>query len=337
MNTQSFAFTLVSILATIIPVSLLLWIICNSNSSSTSEAQSPVRWFMSIFLPVCIVIISLGKKKLDLTGGLTALVVGFLLTLGSYCFTSALLTFFFTSSKLTHYKATKKRTFDENYSTTRNWIQVVCNGGVPSILSLLYILERGSGSSTEYPINFTQDYNPSWFAMSVLGAIACSCGDTWASEVGSVYSKSDPVLIFSFRRVPRGTNGGVSGVGLLMSILGGLTVGFAFYITLLIFVPRDILMLSPTQLPIILVGAAAGFLGSLIDSFLGANFQYSGQDIITSRIVEVPSERVRWISGVALLDNHSVNLISSLFTALLTPKLAQWIWSYYEPGSVPYS
>lgn len=336
MNTQSFAFTLVSILATIIPVSLLLWIICNNSNSA--ETQSPVRWFMSIFLPICIVIHSLGKKKLDLTGGLTALIVGFLLTLGSYCFTVSLLVFFFTASRLTQFKASKKRKFDENYSSQRTWIQVVCNGGISSLLSLLYILEKGgSGSGTEYPVNFTQDYNSSWFAMSVLGAIACSCGDTWASEVGSVFSAKDPVLIFSFRRVPRGTNGGVSLIGLLMSGLGGMAVGFGFYLTILVFVPRDILMLSPTQLPVIVVGAAAGFFGSLFDSFLGANFQFSGQDMITNKIVEVPGDRVRWISGVALLDNHSVNLISSLMTALFTPKFAQWIWSYYEPGSVPYS
>jgi len=171
----------------------------------------------------------------------------------------------------------------------------------------------------------------------VLGAIACSCGDTWASEVGSVWSKNDPVLLFSFRRVPRGTNGGVSLIGLAMSMLGGMAVGFTYYLTLLIFASRDVLSLSPSQFPIVFVGAVSGLFGSLLDSFLGSHFQFSGEDTLTKKIVEVPGDRVRWISGVALLDNHSVNLLSSLMTAILTPKFAQWIWSYYEPGSVPYS
>jgi uncharacterized membrane protein len=45
-------------------------------------------------------------------------------------------------------------------------------------------------------------------------------GDTWSSELGSVLSKGDPYLILSCKKVPRGTNGGVSLVGILASFLG---------------------------------------------------------------------------------------------------------------------
>lgn len=340
MNTQSLAFTLVSILATIIPASLLLWLISGSGSSSPyyrEEPQSPIRWFIAIFLPVYIVMKALGKKTLDLTAGMTALVVGFILTLSSYCFTAGLLMFFYTSIRLTKYKAGEKMKFEENYreSGQKNWTQVICNSGVACQMALMYMLEKGVGG--EIAINFIDDYSASWFAMAVMGAIACSCGDTWSSEIGSVYSDRDPYLIFTFTRVPRGTNGGVSLIGLISSFAGGLVIGISFYVTTVICVPRDVLALSPTQFPVLYVAGLAGLLGSVIDSFLGANFQFSGEDMVTKKIVEIPGDRVRWISGVSLLDNHSVNLIASLITSLLTPRIAQIVWSYYDPVSVPYA
>jgi uncharacterized membrane protein len=36
------------------------------------------------------------------------------------------------------------------------------------------------------------------------GALACSNGDTWASELGTVVGQTEPFLITSRQRVPRG-------------------------------------------------------------------------------------------------------------------------------------
>lgn len=109
------------------------------------------------------------------------------------------------------------------------------------------------------------------------GVFACCNGDTWASELGTVLSKSDPYLITTWKRVPKGTNGGVSAIGTLVSTLGGLVIGLAHYLTILYFADRALLMYAPPQWPIILYGALAGLIGSLIDSLLGATLQYSGK------------------------------------------------------------
>ena len=46
------------------------------------------------------------------------------------------------------------------------------------------------------------------------------------------------------------------------------------------------------------------------------------QDPKTGRIVEVLAPGVVAIAGKQILDNHSVNLVSSIVTALVLPKVA---------------
>lgn len=57
-----------------------------------------------------------------------------------------------------------------------------------------------------------------------VGFFACCTADTWASELG-ILSTSDPFLITTLKRVPKGTNGGVSGLGFMASLAGGLAIG----------------------------------------------------------------------------------------------------------------
>jgi len=116
----------------------------------------------------------------------------------------------------------------------RNWVQVFCNGGVPTEVALLYMIEVNTHTHThtascsntdaennplyadeipdvvfqvgpgEIPIDFGKQYSASWMCLSLLGALACSAGDTWASEVGPVLSKSHPKLITTWKEVPAG-------------------------------------------------------------------------------------------------------------------------------------
>ena len=79
---------------------------------------------------------------------------------------------------------------------------MICNGGIASQFAMLYMLDNGVG---EVPVNFSKHYTSSYFSMAVLGALACSCGDTFASEIGTVIKyNTDPRLITTFRKVPKG-------------------------------------------------------------------------------------------------------------------------------------
>ncbi|KAI1286438.1 Transmembrane protein 19 [Halotydeus destructor] len=321
----------------ILPLSLGFWflsIVGRPTRSDFSSSTSPVRWLLAILIPLLVSGLGFKKKSLDKSGAFLAIIVGFVLTLSNYCFMAAMLMFFFTSSAMTKYKEQAKAKIEVDFKKggQRNWVQVVCNGGVACELALLFLIERGSGG--EIPINFALDYDASWFAISVLGALACCNGDTWASELGSVVG-GQPRLITNFAKVPKGTNGGVTFVGLVLSAAGGFVVGFAYYFVLLCLGSREHLLMAPPQWPILATGAAAGLLGSILDSIIGATLQYSGRDS-RGKIVECPGDRVEWISGMSLLDNHSVNLVSTLFTALMTPSLSQYFFTYADESSVPF-
>lgn len=165
-----------------------------------------------------------------------------------------------------------------------------------------------------------------------MAAFACCNGDTWASELG-ILSKADPRLITTFERVPRGTNGGVSAWGLFVSFLGGIFIGVFYYLGTILFVDSETLGNSPVQFPIILLGGYAGLVGSVIDSLLGATCQFSGQTA-EGFIVENPSEAVKKISGTFwLLNNHSVNLVSCLLTAITVPPVAAVFWEIFKHSS----
>ncbi|XP_042326009.1 transmembrane protein 19 isoform X2 [Sceloporus undulatus] len=312
------------ILSVLICISLSFWIVSMTASTyyGTLRPISPWRWLFSILIPLIIASRGFKKKSLDHGGAIGGLIVGFILTVANYSFFTAMLTFFITSSKLTKWKGEVKRQIDPEYKEggQRNWVQVFCNGGVPAELALLYMIENGPG---EIPVDFSKQYTASWMCLSLLGALACCAGDTWASEIGTVMSQ-EPRLITTWKKVPVGTNGGVTFIGLISSLLGGAFVGVAYFISQMIFV--NDLDISAPQWPIIVFGGLAGLLGSIIDSYLGATMQYSGLDTRTGMVVNHQTKGAKHISGKPILDNNAVNLFSSVVIALLLPGAAWGFW-----------
>ncbi|XP_069484354.1 transmembrane protein 19 isoform X2 [Ambystoma mexicanum] len=296
--------TNIVILCMILCISLSFWIVSITASTyyGTLRPISPWRWLFSVIIPLMIASRGFRKKSLDHSGALGGLIVGFILTVANYSFFSALLTFFATSSILTKWKSDVKKRIDSEYKEggQRNWVQVFCNGGVPTELALLYMVESGPG---EIPIDFSKQYTASWMCLSLLAALACSAGDTWASEIGTVLSKSEPRLITSWKKVP---------------------VGLAYFLSQLLFV-NDLEIAAP-QWPLVVYGSFAGLLGSIIDSYIGATMQYSGFDRGSGKVVNHQTSGAKLISGRPILDNNAVNLFSSILVALVLPGVAWFCW-----------
>lgn len=201
-------------------------------------------------------------------------------------------------------------------------MQVLCNGAVATAVSVLYLHSYKMG---ECHITLSLDYT-SITSLAFISSMACCCGDTWASEVGSVLGNS-PRLVSTLRQVPKGTNGGVSVPGLVASAAGGLLVGVVFFTTqwLLLGVATE----ATPQWIVLPLATVAGLIGSVIDSLLGATLQYSGIDR-SGHISHSPGDGIKHIAGVDVLSNDAVNLLSSLLTAILVPFLTiQFFNNYY--------
>jgi uncharacterized protein (TIGR00297 family) len=108
-----------------------------------------------------------------------------------------------------------------------------------------------------------------------LAALAEAAGDTSSSEIGMAFP-GKTLLITNFKSVPPGTDGGISLFGTIAALLGAASVALAAMAT----------GLATLQQTAIII--AAGFLGTLVDSLLGALFERRG-----------------W------LDNDLVNLLST--------------------------
>lgn len=237
------------------------------------------------------------KRSLSADGAIAAWITGTLITAAGIEFALCLLWFFATSTAATRVGKRRKQQLEgDTYHEfgNRNWVQVVSNS-LPATLASAQIWRTGHAT----PL----------LTLAIVASISQAIGDTWASEIGSVFGASAPRLITTLQRVPAGTNGAVSAIGVAASIVGGATIGLVYALA------------APTTAPLVqqwlAIGAACGFVGSMIDSLLGATLQLSLFDAKKRRVVAVRAPGVVHVAGVDLLDNHQVNLVSNCATTLL--------------------
>lgn len=101
------------------------------------------------------------RKSVNLSGAIFGLSIAHILSIASPVYLLILATFFFSSSRATKYRQDFKRKIEKDFKIggQRNWVQVICNGGVGCALALCHIIECGIG---ERPIDFENNYVASW-------------------------------------------------------------------------------------------------------------------------------------------------------------------------------
>jgi uncharacterized protein (TIGR00297 family) len=162
-----------------------------------------------------------------------------------------------------HYAEKAAKGVAEAKGGARRVKNVLANGLVPTLVAVLTPLLASAGVGANVA------------AITFVSAVAGASADTLASEFGSL---SDKVyLITTARRVPPGTDGGVSLPGQLAALLGAALIALVGLLLLGLLVP----LLAPGQgLRIGLAAAGipilAGFVGCQVDSLLGATLELRG-------------------------------------------------------------
>jgi uncharacterized protein (TIGR00297 family) len=269
-----------------------------------------VSWMIGLLCSSIIAGAAWSKKSLSLSGAVAAIVVGSVLyALGGLSWYGTLMVFFLSSSLLTKWKHKRKAAVESGYAKSgrRDAGQVAANGGLGVLLCI--------GNSL-WP-------HPFWW-VAYMGIMSAVNSDTWATEIGGL-SRAEPRSIVSGRKVPAGTSGGITIMGLTASLCGGMAIGAAGWLFVLWGAPEAVTAAYAGSVTVtavigfagmLLMGSLAGMAGSLSDSWLGAVWQVMyrcpvcGKEIEKNRHCK-DTQAVR-IRGASFMTNDAVNLLSSV-------------------------
>lgn len=265
-----------------------------------------LRAAVGLILGGVIGIVGNWRGALSRGGALAATLVGAgVFTLGGWAWALLIVFFFVSSSVLSFYRSTQKEALaDESVTkdSRRDTWQVLANGGWLTLLALLAF--------------FRPDWRGPWLLPAAVGTMATVTADTWATELG-LLSQIPPRLITTGETVPPGTNGGVTRIGTLSAVTGGLCIGFLAGIFAVLI--GAALPFNPGWLTVI--GGLSGLGGALFDSLLGATVQQVNWCPTCKKETEADVHYCGTATepqrGWSWLDNDMVNFLSSIVGSVI--------------------
>ena len=243
-------------------------------------------------------------RALTIGGAATLVVMGIIIFgVGGWAFGVPILFFFISSSLLSRLQTTRKQQAVTAFDKTgaRDYRQVLANGGIGTISTILYIV-------TDWP---------GWYLV-YLAAIGEACADTWATEIGTL-TKQPPRHILNMKVVEPGRSGGVTLLGTSAALTGSLLTVSSGYVML----PGNPSL--AIDIPVLIFCICLGFAGSIVDSILGASVQAQYVNPATGKLTEKPStdgQTNEFVGGFKFIDNDVVNTLSTLLAAAITAILA---------------
>ncbi|MCW3100971.1 MAG: putative rane protein [Chthonomonadaceae bacterium] len=254
----------------------------------------PELWLAALFA-IGFAALAYGMKLLTRSGAIATAGVGFVVFgMGGGKFLVPLLVFFATSSVLS--RIGRRRKAGANAVTvkgaTRDAGQVLANGGAAALIALLF-----QPLAHHMPLEA-----PRYLLLLYLAALATVNADTWSTEIGGL-STAPPRLLSNWKRVAPGTSGAITGLGIFAALVGSLVVTLAGWL---------VWRLNAAEFVVV---AWAGFLGSLLDSVLGASVQALYRDPVSGQPTEQPRTADRahaLLRGFRWINNDVVNFVASV-------------------------
>jgi len=255
------------------------------------------------------------RRALTISGAAGAILVGTLIFwLGGWPWGVLLVTFFLSSSWLSHYRSEEKASVAEKFAkgSQRDLGQVLANGGLGAILAVVYANQPDA-----------------LLLAAFVGVMATVNADTWATEVG-ILSRVPPRLITTGEVMAPGASGGVTRLGIWASVAGALLIG-----TVATALVQTVSLLggngwSLQAVSFPLLAVVGGLAGSLFDSLLGATVQGIYYCEHCAKETESPVHRcgraTRALRGWAWLNNDLVNFFASLVGGLVAASVAWVLW-----------
>ncbi len=231
---------------------MTMWLFYTFSFSYKVDAMSLITVLVFAFI---LGYMAFRARIADISAMLSATLLGVVIILSSNIFWFfILLTFFFLGSLFTRYKYAYKlsRGTAEKKGGTRGYKNVFSNSLAALSIAVAYRIF--------YPAH------DMLFIAAYLGSIATACGDTLASEIGETF-KGMPRMITTFKKVPSGTDGAVSSLGEGAALFGASVIG----LLAVLLIPN-----IRSDYFVLIAVAAGGFIGTNIDSVLGATLQQKG-------------------------------------------------------------
>ncbi len=249
------------------------------------DGSQAAVWAVVIFLIVFF------SRAIDYAGALLSMLIVFAFR---YCAGAAGLGYLLGTYFVVFFIGLAKKTWFKSAGKTRaherNWLQILINGGLGTLAVVFYGI-----------------YQKPWLLASAAAIIGGCFIDSVSSDVGTL-SPRDPYDIIRRLRVPKGISGGISVAGTAAAAVCAIGIGaycfFAFRFS------------AAVSTVICLLTFAQTLADSILGSLVQVKYRCAVCGCITENRIHCDTA-TQYRSGLKLIDNNMVNLLSSALIALL--------------------